>query len=109
MPAKRLLRAETRTHFSGEAHSVRQSAERDKPGSDAVTAVSPLCAGFGAGVGQGPLKRDFGGVGPRVGKWFLGGSVTENLPSQSSMNSREKRPPGARFWVLRRRSILVLG
>ena len=99
MPAKRLLRAETRTHFSGEAHQ----------GATAVTAVSPLCAGFGAGVGQGPLKRDFGGVGPRVGKWFLGGSVTENLPSQSSMNSREKRPPGARFWVLRRRSIFVLG
>lgn len=78
-------------------------------GATAVTAVSPLCAGFGAGVGQGPLKRDFGGVGPRVGKWFLGGRVTENLPSQSSMNSREKRPPGARFWVLRRRSIFVLG
>ena len=78
-------------------------------GATAVTAVSPLCAGFGAGVGQGPPKRDFGGVGPRVGKWFLGGRVTENLPSQSSMNSREKRPPGARFWVLRRRSIFVLG
>ena len=109
MPAKRLLRAETRTHFSGEAHSVRQSAERDKPGSDRRHGrLTPVCR-FRGRVGQGPLKRDFGGVGPRVGKWFLGGRVTENLPSQSSMNSREKRPPGARFWVLRRRSILVLG
>jgi hypothetical protein len=108
VPAKRLLRAWPAPTFAQEPSGVLKRGTVEPEGAP-VAVVPALCAGFGAGVGQGPLKRDFGGVRPRVGKWFLGGSVTENLPSQSSMNSREKRPPGARFWVLRRRSILVLG
>ena len=63
-----------------------------------VTAVCALYAGFGAVVGQYPYRGYLDGVGPRVGRRLSG-------PSEF----RERTPPGAGFWALWGRSILVLG
>lgn len=52
-----------------------------------VAAVWALCTGLRAGMEAVPLKRDFSGVGPRVGRRLSG-------PSKS----RERTPSGAPVW-----------
>ena len=73
-----------------------------------VTAVPALCADFAGRVRAVPLKRDFSGVGPRVGKSVRQRGLALQCP-RDSIKFRERTPPGALFRALWGRSSFVLG